>query len=179
MMSRDELLERLDMDSPEDFGYFEQFAELVECDDEIDFDDFYYAISAAETDTVAEINENYFTELEKGFPDDCDDLLEILQEIWNNLKLLCADIDDPAYRREYADQLFKFHELYTKPDGASVDGRVCSVMEAVAENRAAKIDNVKHSYDFGNSLDYEPDYISMRLGEYTDEYDSDTSMQDD
>ena len=35
-MTRVELFELLELDSAEDFGYFEQFAELVECEEEIE-----------------------------------------------------------------------------------------------------------------------------------------------
>ncbi len=176
-MTRDELFELLEMDSAEDFGYFEQFAELVECEDEIEYDDFYEAVSKVDRDTLAEINENYFTEIEKTFPEDCDDFYEVMQSIWENLKRLAADSDDETYRREYANQLFRFHEMYTAPDGASVDGNPCSVMEAMAESRLSAIDRTKHSYDFENSLDYVPDYISIRLGGFDeDEYDSDDTM---
>ena len=176
-MNRDELFELLELDTAEDFGYFEQFAELVECEDEIDYDDFYEALSKVDSDTLAEINENYFTEIEKAFPEDCDDFYEIMQSFWTNLRDLVRDADDETYRREYVNQLYKFHEMYTAPEGASVDGRTCPVMEALAENRAAKIDNTKHTFDFENSLGYVPDYISLRLGGFEeDEDDSDYTM---
>ncbi len=172
-MTREELFELLELDTAEDFGYFEQFAELVECEDEVGYDDFYEALSKVDTNTLAEINENYFTEIEKAFPEDCDDFYEVMQSIWDNLKLLVKDADDETYRREYANQLYRFHEMYTDPEGASIDGASCSVMEAIAENRASKIDNSKHVFDFENSLDFVPDYISMRLGGFEeDEYDS-------
>ncbi len=176
-MTRDELFELLEMDTAEDFGYFEQFAELLECEDDIEYDDFYEAISKVDAQTLAEINENYFTEMEKAFPDDCDDFYAVMQPVWDNLRLLARDLDDETYRREYANQLYKFRNMYTNPEGASVDGESCSVMEALAESRASKIDNAKHSYDFENSLDFTPDYISMRLGGFEeDEYDSDDSV---
>ncbi len=176
-MTRDELFELLDLDTAEDFGYFEQFAELVECEEEISYDDFYEVIAGADLDTLIEINENYFTEIEKAFPEDCDDFYEVMQSIWDNLRQLVRDAGDETYRREYANQLYRFHEMYTAPDGASVDGKPCTVMEALAENRISKIDNTRHVYDFENSLDYVPDYISMRVGGFEDdEYDSDGSM---
>ena len=175
-MTRDELFELLELDTAEDFGYFEQFAELLECEEEISYDDFYEAISKADTDTLIEINENYFTEIDKAFPEDCDDFYEVMQSIWDNLRQLVRDAGDEAYRREYANQLYSFHEMYTSPEGASVDGMPCSVMEAMAESRLSKIDDSKHVYDFENRMDYVPDYISMRLGGFEDdeEYSDDT-----
>ena len=175
-MTREELFELLEIDTSEDFQYFEQFAELVECEDEIEYDDFYEVIFGADADTLAEINENYFTEIEKSFPEDCDDFYEVMQSIWSNLIDLLKNASDETCRREYVNQLYKFHEMYTAPDGASVDGRPCSVMEAIAENRMSAIDHEKHKFDFENCLDYVPDYISMRLGgfEEDEEYSDDT-----
>jgi hypothetical protein len=176
-MTREELFELLEMDSAEDFGYFEQFAELLECEDEIAFEDFLEVLSKVDTDNLIEINENYFTETEKAIPEGCDDFYEVMQSIWDNLKELARDADDREYRREYVTQLYRFHEMYTSPEGASVDGEPCSVMEALAENRASKLDGSGHVYDFENSLDYVPDYISMRLGGFEeDEDDSDDTM---
>ena len=178
-MTRDELLELLEMEGPEDLSYFEQFAELLECEDEISGDDFCEIIEKTQFDTLAEISENYFTEMERGFTEDCDDFLEVILSIKGNLSTLLRDAEDEAYRREYANQLFRFREMYVKPDGASVDGEPCSVMEALAESRASKLDNTRHEYDFENSLDYVPDYISMRLGGFEYEDDSDDTVQDD
>ncbi len=179
-MNREELFELLEIDTSEDFCYFEQFAEMIECQEEIEFDDFYAVLYGADGQSVAEINENYFTELEKAFPDDHDDAYEIVESIWNNLKLLAGDLDNERSRREYAEQLFKFHEWYTRADGAAVDGSPCSVMEAVCENRLSKLENTAHTYDFSNSLDYELDDVSIRLGGFGDEQDdSNASLQDD
>ena len=176
-MDRDELFELLEMNDPGDFGYFEQFAELMECEDEVEYDDFYEALSLVSADTLAEINENYFTELDRAFPDDCDDFYEILQSVKDNLSHLVSEADDEVYRREYVNQLYRFHEVFTKADGASVDGRPVSVMEALAEYRASRIDHTDHKYDFGNSLDYVPDYISIRLGGFDkDEYEGDDTL---
>lgn len=178
MISREELFFRLDMDGPEDLAYFEQFAELVELDEDVAFDDFYKALSLADPEVITEINENYFTEIEKGFPEDCDDFMENIRQFWDCLKNLAPEIGDDSSRREYAEQLYKFHDMFTAKDGASVDGVYCSVMEALAESRASKLENTKHVYDFENSMDCVPDYISMRLGGY-DEYESDDTLQDD
>ena len=170
-MNREDLFELLDMDTPEDFGYFEQFAELLETEETVEFDDFYSAISAVSAQELSEINKNYFDDISKEFPDGCDDFLEVFESIKTNLENLVTETDDASYRREYAENLYKFKEMYTKQDGAKVDGRACTVMEALATAREGKMENVAHSFDFEGSLDYEPDYISMRLGGYEeDEY---------
>ena len=176
-MEREELFSLLEMEGPEDFGYFEQFAELMECEEEIDYDDFYEALSAADPQVLAEINENWFAELEKAFPVGCDDFYGVLQTVKVNLKHLVEEAADEVYRREYVNQLYRFREMFTAAGGASVDGNPVSVMEALAECRAAKLDGAGHEYDFENSLDFTPDYISIRLGGFEeDEYEGDDTL---
>lgn len=179
MISREELFSMLEMEDPKDFEYFEQFAELVETDEEVEFGDFYAVLSAVSMESLSELNENYFEEAENALPQDHDDFLEVLQNYHQSLKLLANDSDNEEFRREYADGLFKFRTMYTRPDGASVDGKPCSVLEAIAESRLAKLDNIQHDYNFDNSLDCLPDYVSMRLGGYEDEYDSYDPVQND
>jgi len=166
-MDREELYRELDIESPEEFEYFEQYATLLECLDEIEYDDFYQALSMAKADSMAEITENYFTELEKNLPDGHDEIYEIIENVFTNLKLIVGDIDSAEdSRREFIQKLFTFHEWYTKPDGALFDNRACSVVEAIFEFRAQKLDNSKHDYSFENSMDYQFDYVSMPVGGY-------------
>lgn len=172
-MIREELLEMLDMESAEDFGYFEQYADLIESKDEIDYDDFYYVLSKADKDTLAEITLNYFEELEKFLPSGSDDIFGIIDNVANDLKMIVNDFDALDSKREFIQKLFTFHEWYTKEGGASVDGEECSVVDAIFEYRAAKLENKEHKYDFTNSLDYKLDYISMPIGGFSDNDDED------
>ena len=167
-MDRENLMQMLEMDEPSDFEYFEQYADLVETKEAIEYDDFYYVISGAEKDTIAEITVNFFEELEKFIPNGSDDIFEIVDNVANNLKLLSNDFDSQEFKKDYIQKLFTFHEWYTKPGGAKVDGKECAIVDAIFEYRAQKLDNTEHSYDFSDSLDYDFDYLSMPIGGYTD-----------
>jgi len=169
-MDRIALYNELDIDNPEDFEYFEQFAYIVECTENIEYEDFYQSLSKAKSDSLAEIVENYFTELEKNLPDGHDEIYEIIENVFTNLKLVVGDIDEAEdSRKEFIQKLFTFREWYTKADGASFDGKSCSIVEAIFEYRAQKLDNSKHDYNFENSLDYKFDYVSVPLGGYYDD----------
>ena len=165
-MTLAELFEMLDMDTPADFAYFEQFADLMESEDDIPFDLFYSAISEADPETMTELTGNYMEDLSGALPDDYDELFSIVDSVQQRLLLLCEGPDDPDSRRDYANELYRFRLWYHKEDGASVDGVPCCVMDAVARARSEKFSGSEHVYDFSPSLDYELKDLAVGLGSF-------------
>ena len=166
-MDRERLFELLEIDDPADLDYFEQFAELIECDEYIDSELFAEALSGIRAESAGEITENYMEELSKHLPDNGDDLFALVDQIEDRLLMLAADIDDdPSARSRFAEELFRFREWYNDPDGAKVDGKPCSIRDAVTSAREEKLGAEKKSYDFSASLGYELKELSMGLGSY-------------
>jgi hypothetical protein len=68
MMNKEELYRILDMDSPEDFRYFENIAELFESDEDIDADVIYQLVNERELHPIVNVEpyyESVYKELEK------------------------------------------------------------------------------------------------------------------
>ena len=59
-MDRDELFELLDIESGADFQYFENFADLVECEEDIESDIIYDMLEDVDMKTFNEICESFF-----------------------------------------------------------------------------------------------------------------------
>ena len=57
-MTLSELYKKLDMESPADMEYFEQFADLLELEEELPFDLFYMALSEVTAENAGELVEN-------------------------------------------------------------------------------------------------------------------------
>ena len=165
-MTLADLFEMLDMDTPADFGYFEQFADLMECEEEIPFDLFYSAISQADSETMTELTGNYMEDLSNALPDDYDELFSIVDSVQQRLLLLCENLEDSDSRRDYANELYRFRQWYHKDGGAFVDGRATCVMDAAAGARSEKYSGTEHVYDFSPSLDYELKDLSVGLGSF-------------
>lgn len=160
------LFEMLDMDTPADFEYFEQFADLMESEEDIPFDLFYSVISEASPETMTELTGNYMEDLSNALPDDYDDLFTIVDSVQQRLLLLCENLDDSDSRRDYANELYRFRQWFHKEDGAFVDGKPCCVMDAAARARSEKFSGTEHVYDFSPSLGYELENLSVGLGSF-------------
>lgn len=165
-MTLADLFEMLDMDTPADFEYFEQFADLMESEEDIPFDLFYSVISEASPETMTELTGNYMEDLSNALPDDYDDLFTIVDSVQQRLLLLCENLDDSDSRRDYANELYRFRRWYHREDGAFVDGKPCCVMDAAARARSEKFSGTEHVYDFSPSLGYELEDLSVGLGSF-------------
>ena len=80
-MNREELYEKLDIETGEDFQYFENFADLAESGENIDEDALYGLFSDIDMKTFAELAESFFYEMEDSIPDDQNDLVMLTENI--------------------------------------------------------------------------------------------------
>ena len=67
-MSLEELLEILDLEEAEDFQFFENFADLMEYDGEIRYEDLYALIKRVDMVNLGEFIETYLDEILEGVP---------------------------------------------------------------------------------------------------------------
>lgn len=165
-MTLAKLFALLEMESAEELEYFEQFADLMEMDEELSFDLFYAALSGLNAETAGELAENYFEELAGALPDDENDMASLVDSVEQNLLLLASDIDQDEVRRSFAQQLYKFRTWYKDPVGAEVDGMAVSPFQAVVQAREDKLSGTSHSISFSGCSDYDLDDASYGLGRY-------------
>ena len=172
-MTKEKLYEMLEIDSPADFEYFEQLAELLETSEEITEDQFMDVLSMVDSETMSELTENYFNELSAHLPDESQDLFALVDSIQQRLLLLCQNLDDGSYRRNLAEELCKFKEWYTEQMKVLVDNEYYTVFEAVTLRREEKLGGQKHRYNFDQALDYQLDELSLNLGRVSYSFDED------
>lgn len=165
-MTRIELMNMLNMDELYDFEYFEQLADLLECEEEIPFELFFEILSETDGDVMRELVGNYMEEFLDNIPDFSADLFTIAESIKQRLLLLTETLEEEETKRTFAEELYKFKQWYTKPDGATANENPCSILEAITLHRAENLGEKKMKYNFENSLDYELDEISIGLGSF-------------
>ena len=68
-MNREQLYEYLDIDTPADFEYFENMAALLECEEDIHYEEVCALIEDVDKDNLAMLIDNYFEELSDFYPD--------------------------------------------------------------------------------------------------------------
>jgi len=174
-MDFDELLELLEIESPDEFGYFEHFAALVECDEEIPYDFFYRILADSDSETLIDLTDNYFEEILLNIPDDAIDIYTLISTIRQALVGLAKNSSTREERIAYVDELYKFRNWYIFDsivhlkrlnDNAKKD---VTVSEALSLYRLEKLNDDQYRYDFSDSLDYEIDEYSISIDTELDE----------
>ena len=112
-MDYNELLDMLEIESPDEFGYFEHFASLIECDEDIPYDLFYRFLSETDSETLIDLTDNYFEDILQGIPDDGIEIYTMLDTIRQALLgLLSNSSNSDDDRIAYVDELYKFRNWY-------------------------------------------------------------------
>ncbi len=178
-MRIEEVLELLEIDSPDQFEYFEHLAELIECPEEISYEAFYAVLSEVEPETLTELLDSYFEDLMKGIPDDATDFFTLITTIQQALIGLSQGSEFKEHKHYFIDELFRFRNWYTfesivrcnsLSDGLTTD---VPVVEALSLYRMEKLGEKKYEYDFSDCMDYPLDEYTMYISDLTDDYDPD------
>jgi hypothetical protein len=187
-MEYEELLSLLDIDSGKDLAYFEQYAELVECEDYIAPEALSQVFEEVESDSLAELTDSYFEELLESVPDEEAELYTLLQTIGRALSglALMPDQDDEA-TANYADEFLKFRTWYAfesevrcdkiDPDD-TVEETIVTLMQALAMYRAQHLSDDEYEFDFSDALDYPIDEYTVMLENMPDEEEPDEAYDD-
>lgn len=168
-MNTDQLLELLDIDTPEEFEYFEHIAELLESPENITEDAFLAVLTAVEKDTLTQLIENYFDDILSETPDEDTEFYALLLQIKQNLVGLAASSPESDQRTRFALELYRFRLWYAfdsvvycknKTGGSASE---IPVFEALALCRLEKLGEGNYSYDFSEALGYPLDEYVMTL----------------
>lgn len=177
-MDFDELLELLEIDSPEEFGYFEHFAALIECDDEIPYETFYKILADIDSDTLIDLTDNYFEDVLQGIPEDGVEIYTLLSTIRQALVGLAKNSSTREERVAYTDELFKFRSWYFFESAVHLrrlsdnSKKDVTLSEALSLYRLEKLNDEQYRYDFSDCLDYDIDEYSISIDtEIDEEYD--------
>ncbi|MFR2966194.1 MAG: hypothetical protein ACLTK0_07325 [Anaerovoracaceae bacterium] len=80
-MDREMLYKMLDIEEPADFQYFENLAELLECDEHIEYEDLYSLLKEVDKEILAQLIHDYFEEVSDFVPQDAAELFLLLDKI--------------------------------------------------------------------------------------------------
>ena len=184
-MDFDELLELLEIESSDEFGYFEHFAALAECDEEIPYDLFYRILADVEPDTLIDLTDNYFEEILQGMPDDAIDIYTLIGTIRQALVGLAKNSSTREERIAYTDELYKFRSWYIFDSIVHLrrfsdnSKRDVTVSEALSLYRLEKLNEEQYRYDFSDCLDYEIDEYAISIDAALDEEYEDIIEEDE
>jgi len=183
-MDFDELLDLLEIESSDEFGYFEHFSALIECDEDIPYELFYKILADVESETLIDLTDNYFEDILQGMPDDSIDIYTLLDTIKQALLGLARNSSSREERVAYVDELFKFRNWYIFESAVHCRRlrdnmkKDVTISEALSMCRLEKLNEDQYQYDFSDCLDYEIDEYSISIDAELDE-DYDDIIEED
>lgn len=172
-MDLNKLFEIIDIDSAEDFEYFDNFAALMETDEYIPNEVLFQLFSETKPDVLSELADNYFEDIAAGVPDEEAELFTLLDNIRRVLKGYAENTDDERSMVLFADEVARFRDWYnfdtdvscrSRKDGSTL---TVPVKEALVLCRIEKLKADEYVYDFSECLDYP-------LDEYVVSFDADS-----
>lgn len=169
-MNLEELLDILDLEEPEDFTFFENFADLIEYEGEIKYDALYSLIKRVDLISLGEFIETYFDDTLDGIPEeDGIDAYTFLTSVKMTLLGLVESIasaEEDEERDElpiFVEELYKFRNWFTRDSVVHMtrlkDEKMLTVtlLEAITAYRIEKLNEDEYSYDFEDCIPYEID----------------------
>ena len=168
----------LDIESPQEFQYYENLAALLEEDEFIEENLIKDLIKDIDGEMLAEHFDSYFEEFLRHIPDSETDMYMIVDSIKRVFDGLIADDMDQSDVSALAGEISSFRKWYIH-DLNAVDrssGESVSVRDARYGTAAAKLLGDEADYDYRQALDYDIKGFNVRLSDmiaasYTEEQD--------
>ncbi len=161
-MDFEQLLGLLDIESPEEFQYFENFADLVETEEDIPLEAVYPLLQQVDSAVLEEITTEYFEDLLDVVPEDSTDLYILLDNIKNSLMGMARSTLEES-TGHFAEELLRFAQWYTQESQVPChnldtgEETLLPLCQALVLARLEKIDGERYGYDFTSCLGYELD----------------------
>lgn len=187
-MTKETLYDLLDLETPDDFQYYENFAELMETDEDIDEDPLTDLFLEIDLDDFSDLCEGYFSELIEELPEDEEDFRTLTENIMRSIMNLAGEARSERGNEEYgretaadlAREIVRVRKWYAKDlsvvcvnqeTGASERK---TVRDAAVLGRLETLGGDPYVCDFDDALDYElSDYVVTVSAHFGSEYDAD------
>lgn len=185
-MSLEELLEILDLEEAVDFQYFENFADLMEYDGEIRYDDLYALLKRVDMLALGEFIETYVDEILEGIPSEFGiEVYTFLTSVKMMLlglaeSIAAAEEDEERDQRPiFVEEIFKLRNWLTNESEVRLTRKkdkkilLVTLLEAITAYRMEKFSEEEYDYDFSECTPYEIDEymvsVSSALSDLEDE----------
>lgn len=176
-MTLEELFEMLDIESGSEFEYFENFADLVESDEDIDSDLIVELLRDADMKVFAELTESYFYDTMENVPQDQIDLYNLLETIKRNFIGMSQAVQNEEDNAiiQLSDEINRFRQWYSLElncnckDESTNEVFNQTVRDAICDSRMEKIGGHELVYDFSKAAEYEIEEFIMTYGDMVDD----------
>ncbi|MCQ4635989.1 hypothetical protein NE619_04560 [Anaerovorax odorimutans] len=171
-MNFETLLEFLELESADEFEYFENLADLVEADAEILPEAVYQLFEGVEMEILGELLENYFEEMLKSVPEDTVELYTLLDSVKMALIGMSRNIEEDSDLVLLADEFTRFRNWYSldsvvwvREIGEGGREKGMPLRDALTLSRVEQLGGESYEYIFDEALDFEMDQYSMSFAD--------------
>ena len=157
----------LDIESPEEFQYYENLASLLEEDEFIEENLIKDLLKDIDTEKLAEHFESYFDGFLDHIPDSETEMYVTIESIKRAFDGLIFDEMTQDDIDQLAKELSKFRKWYVHDQNAfnRLNGEEASVRDARYDIAAAKLLGEDADFDFRLALDYDLEGFNVRLSD--------------
>ena len=157
----------LDIDSAEEFQYYENLASLLEEDEFIEENLIKDLLRSVDMEMLAEQMGSYFDAFLDHLPDNETDLYIMVESIGRAFEGLIFDDMSDADISELAGEIVKFRKWYVHDLNAfnKLNGEESNVRDARYDIAASKLLGENADYDFRLALDYDLDGFNVRVAD--------------
>ena len=196
-MNFGKLLEYLELESPEEFEYFENLADLIEADVEIPPEAVYKLFEGIDMEVFAELVNNYFEEMLKSMPEDAVEVYTLLDSVKMALIGMAKNIGEENDLVLLSDEFCRFRDWYSLDSAVWVQEigesrmreKSVTLRDALTLSRLEKLGGEKFEYSFEEALSFEMSEYTMTFADLAaeeqnesfdeldmDEYDDDRTL---
>lgn len=183
-MNYSDLMAYLDLEDPGELTYFEDMADIIESEEDIEPEALYQLFEGADRKTVSGLIDDYFEEITNALPDDSAEIYTLLEQVRLCLIGLIDNAEDDSDMRRFVDEFCRFRDWYVydsqveltpdehddyhesdNDDRSYTEEECLSLRDAITVARAEKLGGREYRYNFDQALDYELDSYTMSFAE--------------
>ena len=169
-MDKTELYRKLDIDTIDEFRYYENLAALLEEDDYIDANLIRDLIREVDKGILAEHMDSFYEQFLNHIPDDETELYITVDSIGRAVGRMIADDMTDDDISVLADEIERFRKWYVHDHNVfdRISGEELSVRDARYNIIAAGFLGDKTDYDFRKALDYTVEGYDVRISGFSE-----------
>ena len=171
-MTKEELMQIIDIEEGSEFTYFENFAAIMETDAKVTADAVFAVLSDVDMHTFAELAESYFYDIMEHMPDDVD-VYNMLEAEKRNLISMAESVgrEEEGSLSKLSDEIERFREHFSATNNCEIinneEGKTTMVClrDAIYDYRISKLGKDNRDYDISGASDYEISEYIVSLGD--------------
>lgn len=176
-MKLEKLLEFLELEDPSEFEYFENLADLMETDMEIEPETMYQLLEAVDMEVMGQMIENYFSEILNALPEDAMEMYTLLDSVRLAFVGMAKHLEEERDLVLFADELTRFRNWYSLYSTVWVREIVEEIprekevplRDALTLVRMEQLGGEKYDYIFEEALDFEMDQYTVAFADLVQE----------